>query len=57
MDDKPVCEQVHMCEFRVVLTVEPLVLAGKKKGMGKSEPVDQVFLLISPFKRCQDLIQ
>ena len=57
MNDKPVCEQAHLWEFPVVLAVEPPVLAGRKKGMGKSEPADQVFLFISPFKRCQDLIQ
>ena len=60
MNEKPVCEQAHLCEFRVVLAVEPPALAGRKKGMGKSEPADLFFFfffLISPFKRCQDLIQ
>ena len=42
MNDKPVCEQVHLCQFRVVLAVE---LAGRKKGMGKSEPADQFVCL------------
>ena len=57
MKDKPVCEQVRLCEFRIVLAVEPLALAGRKKGIGKSEPADQFFFfLISPLKRCQDLI-
>ena len=54
MNDKPVCEQAHLCEFRVVFGVEPPALAGRKKGIGKSEPADQFF---SPLKRCQDLIQ
>ena len=43
MNDKPVGEQAPMCEFPVVLSVEPPVLAGRKKGMGKSEPADQLF--------------
>ena len=43
MNDKPVCEQVHLGEFQVVLAVEPPGLAGKKNGMGKSEPADQFF--------------
>ena len=43
MNDKPVCEQAHLCEFRVVLAVEPPALAGKNNGMGKSEPADQFF--------------
>ena len=42
MNDKPVCEQVHLCQFRVVLAVE---LAGRKKGMGKREPADQFVCL------------
>ena len=41
MNDKPVCEQAHLCEFRVALAVEPPALAGRKKGRGKSEPADQ----------------
>ena len=45
MNDKPVCEQAHLWEFPVVLAVEPPVLAGRKKGMGKSEPADQLFFL------------
>ena len=62
MNDKPVGEQAPMCEFPVVLSVEPPVLAGRKKGMGKSEPADQLFFffcccLISPLKRCQDTNQ
>ena len=57
MNDKPVCEQVHFCEFQVVLAVEPPALAGKKNGIGKREPADQFFFLISPLKRFQDLIQ
>ena len=62
MNDKPVCEQVNLGEFRVVLAVEPLALTDKKNGMGKSEPADQLllllfFFLISPLKRCQDTIQ
>ena len=43
MNDKPVCEQAHLCEFRVVFGVEPPALAGRKKGIGKSEPADQFF--------------
>ena len=46
MNDKPVGEQAPMCEFPVVLSVEPPVLAGRKKGMGKSEPADQLFFLL-----------
>ena len=42
MNDKPVCEQIHLCECRVVLAVEPPALAGRKKGMGKSEPADEI---------------
>ena len=60
MNDKPVCEQVHLGEFQVVLAVELLALADKKNGTGKSEPADQLlffFFLISPLKRCQDTIQ
>ena len=56
MNDKPVCEQVRLCEFLVVLAVEPPVLAGRKKGIGKSEPADQFFFLNFAPKRCQDLI-
>ena len=47
MNDKPVCEQAHLCEFRIVLAVEAPGLAGRKKVMGKSEPEDQ-FLFFSP---------
>ena len=49
MNNKPVCEQVHLCEFRVVLAVEPPALAGRKKGMGKSEPADQFVSLFVCF--------
>ena len=42
MNDKPVCEQVHLSEFQVVLAVELLALADKKNGKGKSEPADQL---------------
>ena len=45
MNDKPICEETHLCEFRVVLAVEPPALAGRKKGMGKSEPADQFVCL------------
>ena len=49
MNNKPVCEQVHLCEFRVVLAVELTTLAGTKKGMGKREPADQfLFLNFTP---------
>ena len=52
MSNKPVCEQAHLWEFRVVLAVEPPALAGRKKGMGKSKPADKFFFfLISPHKR------
>ena len=47
MNDKPVCEQAPLCEFRVVLAVKPSVLAGRKKGMGKSEPADHFFFLFN----------
>ena len=47
MNDKPVCEQVHLGEFRVVLAVEPL--ADKKNGMGKSEPADQLLFFFFNF--------
>ena len=47
MNDKPVCEQAHLCEFRIVLAVEAPGLAGRKKVMGKSEPEDQ-FLFFHP---------
>ena len=60
MNIKPVCEQVHLCEFRVVLAVEPPALPGKKKGMGKSEPANQfvfLFVCFSPLNRGQGLIQ
>ena len=46
MNDKPVGEHAPLWEFRVVLSVEPPVLAGRKKGMGKSEPADQLFLFL-----------
>ena len=48
MNDKPVCEQAHLCEFRIVLAVEPPGLTGRKKGMGKSELADQFFLNFAP---------
>ena len=51
MNDKPVCEQAHLGEFRVVLAVEPPALAGRKKGMGKSEPADQFVCLFVFFFR------
>ena len=60
MNDKPVCGQAHLCEIRVVLAVEPPALAGRKKGIGKSEPADQfvcLFVCFSPLNRCQGLIQ
>ena len=38
MNDNPVCEQAHFCEFQVVLAVEPPALAGKKNGIGKRGP-------------------
>ena len=47
MNDKPVCEQAHLREFRVVLAVEPPALAGRKKGMVKSEPADQFFFFLN----------
>ena len=39
-----------MCEFRVVLAVEPQPLAGEKNGTRKSEPADErsLFFLIRP---------
>ena len=39
-----------MCEFRVVLAVEPPALAGEKNGTRKSEPADErsLFFLIRP---------
>ena len=43
MNDKPVCEQAHLSEFRFVLGVDPPALAGRKKGIGKSEPADPFF--------------
>ena len=49
MNDRPVCEQVHLCEFRVVLAVEPPALAGRKKGTRKSEPADQFVCLFVCF--------
>ena len=55
MNDKPVWERAHLCEFRVVFGVDPPALAGRKNGIGKSEPADPLFF--SPLKRCQDLIQ
>ena len=45
MNDKTVYEQAHLREFRVVLAVEPPALAGRKKGMEKSEPADQFVCL------------
>ena len=42
MNGKPVCEQAQLCEFRVVLAVEPPGLAGKKNGARKSEPADEL---------------
>ena len=41
-----------MCEFRVVLAVEPPALAGKKNGTRKSEPADELslFFLIRPLR-------
>ena len=33
-----------MCVFRAVLAVEPPGLAGRKKGIGKSEPADQLLV-------------
>ena len=48
MNDKPVCEQAHLCEFRFFFfAVEAPGLAGRKKVMGKSEPEDQ-FLFFHP---------
>jgi len=45
-----------LCEFGVVLAVEPPALAGKKNGTRKSKPLDEVsFFLISPLKRLQVL--
>ena len=48
MNDKPVCEQAHLCEFRIVLAVEAPGLAGRKKVMGKSEPEDQFLFFFHP---------
>ena len=42
-----------MCEFRVVLGVEPPALAGEKNGTRKSEPADELslfFFLIRPLR-------
>ena len=42
-----------MCEFRVVLAVEPPPLAGEKNGMRKREPADErslFFFLIRPLR-------
>ena len=41
-----------MCEFRVVLAVEPPALAGEKNGTRKSEPADErsLFFLIRPLR-------
>ena len=57
MNEKTVCEQAHLCEFRVVLAVEPPALAGKKNGTRKSEPADELslFFFNSSLKRFQVL--
>ena len=47
MNDKAVCEQIHLCECRVVLAVEPPALAGGKIGMGKSEPADELSVFLN----------
>ena len=52
MNDKPVCEQAH---WQVVLAVEPSALAGRKKGMGKSEPADQLFFKFRPLRGVKTL--
>ena len=39
-----------MCEFRVVLVVEPPALAGKKNGAEKSKPADEISFLFFKFK-------
>ena len=48
MNDKPVCEQAHLCEFRIVLAVEAPGLAGRKKVMRKCEPEDQFLFFFHP---------
>ena len=51
INDKLVCELAHLCEFRVVLAVEPPALAGEKNGTRKSEPATSlVSFLISPLR-------
>ena len=47
INDKPVCELAHLCEFGVVSAVESLALAGKKNGARKSEPADELNLLFN----------